>query len=1193
MNKKVQLKMRWQIKLMLLFLFLFPIAVATAQVGSSQAQKQLITLDERGKTLDEILLTLSKSVKMWYGFHNSVTVDTERNYSLTIHNATIEEALNALLKESRYSYRIDGDKIVIINKPMVQEKQQEKIVSITRKVVDAATRKPITGATVIIMKTGMGAITDADGMFTLKGKEGDEYEISFTGMEPYNAKIITNSTVRIIEMKASILNVRDVVVTGYQQIDRRLLTSAVNSLRAEDLLEGSSTSIDKMLQGKLPGVAVLNQSATPGAAPKIRIRGSSSITGNREPVWVVDGIILEETVPISTEELNSLDNVNLIGNAISTINPEDIERIDILKDASATAIYGVKAANGVIVVTTKKGSRGTPRVSYSTSLNVMSPPTYESMMRMNSEERIEMSQEMHRRGLEFGANNPADIGYEGALLNLWNKEITYNQFLTEVENLKNRNTDWYGELFNPSFSHQHTISVSGGSDKISYYFSGGYSNENSVTIGEQVTKYSGMSKINIKFNEKVNLALKINGGYSQTERPHSSVDPYAYAYETSRAIAPESFYSKSTGYSGYLPYNINNELKYSGNDTDNSNVGMNINFDWKIAKWVKFNSLIGLALNNNNQSYWAGEESYYISEFRQTPYGSKLPDLSLPENANFANQYCMLPFGGEYKSIGTRNTSYTIRNSVALMHTMGKHEISGNIGTEVRSSKYDGLTSTQYGYLRERGQKFVKIPTATWPKYAKMVEGLPDVINDTKNNVLSYYATAAYVYDSRYILNFNIRADGSNKFGQDKSVRFLPVWSVSGRWNIMNEKFMQRVNGNIVNNLSIRGSYGIQGNVHPDQVPNLIVNIGELDPISQEYSSALHKMANTKLRWEKTYSSNVAVDVAFLRNRIFGSFDYYYKKGVDQVVQKNVAPSMGESRVAINAGDVENKGWDLSITFVPIESRNWIWSLSLNTGKNYNKVLNVGNPTVTWRDYLTGSLISNGKAISSFYSYQFGGLNENGYPTYLNANEKDEEGNMLVQSQLEAFERAMLFSGQREPDLAGGFSTYLKFKNFTFNCLMSFNIGNKIRLNNLYSSSGQTLPHPSQNMSSEFVNRWQQAGDEDHTNIPILSQEAGLWGDKNTKYPIADNIWDMYNNSDLRVVSGSFLRCRSMSLRYELPKGFTKKIYLKGASVTFDVGNLFVIKDSKLEGRDPEQIALGSRSLPPQQTYTLSINLSF
>ena len=347
------------------------------------------------------------------------------------------------------------------------------------------------------------------------------------------------------------------------------------------------------------------------------------------------------------------------------------------------------------------------------------------------------------------------------------------------------------------------------------------------------------------------------------------------------------------------------------------------------------------------------------------------------------------------------------------------------------------------------------------------------------------------------------------------------------------------------------------------------------------------------MKWEKTHSYNIALDWAFWNNRIYGSLDLYYKNGVDQIVTKYVAPSTGAKNVSMNAGGIENKGWDLAISLVPIQTKSWTWSLSFNTGKNYNKVTNAGNTAVTWQDYISGRLISNGQAVNSFYSYKFDKLNEKGYPLFKDTEEVDSEGKELVHSAIEMYEKAFVLSGKREPDLSGGFSTFLKYKNISFNALISFNLGSKMRLNDLYESSGQRLPFPDQNMSSEFTNRWRKPGDENITNIPVLSSDALTIRESDVKYRIADNKWDMYNKSDLRVVSGSFLRCRSISIRYDFFKEWVNKLKLTSASISFDMGNVFVIKDKALQGRDPEQIGLGSRSIPPQRTYSFRLNVSF
>ena len=1107
----------------------------TPVLAASQSNAMRVSLDLKSATVKEFF----DAVKVQTGLNFIYSTEQVKNMpriTIQSNSQPISEVLNKVLANTGYSYEIEGNIVTI-----VYQQPKENVRTATGVVVDEG-GLPLPGAYIKLSKTEHSTITDNEGKFSINLFHQKEpvLIVSYLGMIVQEVKVAGTKPMTIV-MKSDVKSIDEVVVTGYQEIDRRKLASSISSIKGADLIGGEYLSIDKMLQ-----------------------------------------------------ELNSPDKINLIGNAIGSVNPEDIERVDILKDASATAIYGIKAANGVIVVTTKQGKSQKPSISYTATLGITAPPTYDKMFRMNSADRIDMSIEMQERGLSFGSYKPSDIGYEGALQHLWNKDITYQEFLNQVKTLKGLNTDWYDLLFRTAFTHQHSVSITGGNDRSNYYMSMGYANNNSVTIGEGLERYNVLAKINTRINRNIHLGLKVSGSLSKAEHPHTSIDVYEYAYNTSRAIPLRTasnelyFYANEAGRNGVLSYNIMNELNHTGNKNDNSAIDVAVNLDWKVASWMRFSSILGLSRSNVTQENWGDEQSYYISSMRQSPYGKMLPNPI--EDSEFAERYCLLPFGGELMTTNTRNTSYTWRNSLSLMQSFGKHEVSGSIGQEVRSSKYDGLSSTQYGYLPERGKKFVDIDPTVWKRYGALVKSHPDVVTDTKNNVISLYATAAYVYDSRYILNFNIRTDGSNKFGQSKSVRFLPIWSVSTRWNVINEKFMKNVD--FLNDLAIRASYGIQGNVHPDQTPNLIASLGTLESMPQEYISTLYKLPNNKLKWEKTNSYNIAIDWAFWNNRIYGSLDVYYKKGVDQVVTKNVAPSTGASSVSINDGDVENKGWDLAVSFVPIQTRDWMWSLSFNTGKNYNKVLNAGNSAITWQDYIAGTLVSNGNAINSFYSYKFDKLDDQGFPTFKDINEKDEEGNAVVHSLQEMYDRAFVLSGKREPDLTGGFSTYLKYKNITFNALFSFSFGNKMRLNDLYESSGQRLPYPDQNMSSEFVNRWREPGDEDRTIIPVLSDKSLQINDKDVTYRIADNGWDMYNKSDIRVVSGSFLRCRSMSIRYDFKREWLKPVYLKGASVSFDMGNVFVIKDKALKGRDPEQIGFGSRSIPPQRSYSLRFNIT-
>ena len=348
----------------------------TPVLAASQSNAMRVSLDLKSATVKEFF----DAVKVQTGLNFIYSTEQVKNMpriTIQSNSQPISEVLNKVLANTGYSYEIEGNIVTI-----VYQQPKENVRTATGVVVDEG-GLPLPGAYIKLSKTEHSTITDNEGKFSINLFRQKEpvLIVSYLGMIVQEVKVAGTKPMTIV-MKSDVKS-----------------ASSISSIKGADLIGGEYLSIDKMLQGRLPGVAVMNMSSTPGAAPKIRIRGSSSITGNREPVWVVDGIILEEPVNISTEELNSPDKINLIGNAIGSVNPEDIERVDILKDASATAIYGIKAANGVIVVTTKQGKKQKPSITYTATLGITAPPTYDKMFRMNSADRIDMSIEMQERGL--------------------------------------------------------------------------------------------------------------------------------------------------------------------------------------------------------------------------------------------------------------------------------------------------------------------------------------------------------------------------------------------------------------------------------------------------------------------------------------------------------------------------------------------------------------------------------------------------------------------------------------------------------------------------------------------------------------------------------------------------------------------------------------------------------------------------
>lgn len=1162
-------------------------------VFSAGAIAQKATLRIQAGSLDDVFQEIIRQsdIELVYNADAASRIQCE---GAVFEEKEIAEVLGILLEGTPFTYKLENGIYMVTHRVATDMSQQVKGIKVTGTVRDKK-GNVLPGVTVMVKGTQMGVATDVDGKYILSIVEGN-YTLVFSmvGMKPLEVKVDGRPVIDV-ELEESINELGDVVVTGYEKIERRHLTSSIVSLKADEVLEVGQISLDNMLQGKVPGLAVMNPSSSPGAAPKIRIRGTSTITGNREPLWVVDGIPLEEPVQVSNAELNSMDRVNFIGNAISFLNPEDIVRVDILKDASATAIYGTRAANGVIVVTTKRGEEGKAKINYSFTANLITRPQYKDMYLMNSAERIEVSEELVEKGINYNGGLPTSVGYERELDRLWKREISYEEFKRNVKALKEMNTDWYDLLFRNGFSNSHNLSVSGGSKRTTYFISAGYSNQKGTAIREDYQRYNVNMKLNTYLHDKLRLDAGLSVGVTENSRPHPSIDLYKYAYQTSRSIAPYDengdlvFYDKPGRYANAvgtesLDFNIFHELNHSGNVTKNSNTALNLSLDWNAFEWLRYNMLLGVTRSTSRSEQFQGPETYAVSLLRGIHYGEKLP-----EDEDFIEYTSQLPYGGIFNLSNTYNQSYTFRHSLNFSKQFSENHFGATGGVEIRSSKYEGDSQVEYGYLPDRGKKFVNIQASMWPKYEALVQ--PLALKENTTNFVSYYGTFTYAWANKYILNANVRADGSNKFGQHKDARFLPIWSFSGRWNITQEGFLK--SSNLIRHLSLHGSYGIQGNVHPDQVPSLILNMGTLDELSNQYISTTNKFPNNKLRWEKTRSYNLGIDFDFLGGILSGSVEMYYKKGEDIVIVKDICPTNGADAVALNRGTLQNRGIDFTINSNIVNTNDYSFSLSVNAGKNKNKVIDAGeNLKYTYKNYLDGSIIVNDEAINTFYSYRYAGLDKNGLPTFDGIQEKDEAGNYIDSDLESAILRAMEVSGRREPILTGGFSTFFRYRNLRLNALFSFSFGNKIRLNEFYSNFGTYIPGPEMNMSSDFVDRWRKPGDEQHTDVPVLSNNS-LRRPYSAKYEVYDSYWQMYDNSDLRVASGNFLKCQNISLSYSLDKKMLQSVGIRDVTVTLSGANLFKVADSKLKGRDPEQVSLGAGAVPPMPNYSLRLSVSF
>lgn len=1211
--------------LILLLVLFFATAIcqptnASVEMSSEMLQQIIkekkVTINKKNATLDEILTTINKQSNVGYGYQDAA-IDKNRRFSLVVTNVSIEAALNKLFEGSDYDYRLDNNRIVIVRKVSARasSNQSKTPIRVEGKILDE-NGHPIAGAVVVVEGTSKWIVTNDKGIFGINMNSGETLEISYTGYKPQKMVVEKSTDNAVFRMETDTVSIGDVVINGYQVTDKSKSASSVTTLKMEDIATAGINSIDKLLEGRVPGMTFMQNSGQVGAAPKIRIRGSSTILGSQEPLWVVDGIIQHDPVRVDPTRINDLDFVNLLGNAISGLNPDDVEQIDVLKDASATAIYGARAANGVIVITTKKGKEGPARVSYSFSGTFTQRPRYtdENIYQMNSKERIDVSRELLDKSAAFPSNFTL-IGYEKAVSDFNMGRIDGDEFQRLSNYYETVNTDWFGLLTRNSFSHKHTVNISGGSSLFRYYASVGYNNEDGATRSENLNGINASLKLNGNLKRfKYQFGISVNSSNRHYTPSTGGASIIQYAYETSRAIPaynPDGsnfFYDKSNGAVRY-PFNVMNDIDKTGQNINNFAYQVNGTIGYNILKGFDAEVVGSYSRNSNKNETVYEEGSYYISTLRK---GGPTDLTSL------------CPFGGEYRLTNSFNSSYTARAQLRFNRLFGdKHEVSALLGGELSSTAYNSLATSQRGYYPGRGKTFATIlPGDGYVNYTNYLINNTPTISESLTNMISAYFSATYSYDNRYFINFNTRTDASNQFGSRSREKILPIWSISGRWNMKQDLF-KRVG--FVNEMALKLSFGYQGNMLNNQATRMIINKESMDTEFLEYKSTVNKYPNPNLRWEKTASYNAEWSFMVWQNKLNVVVSYFYKHTKDAFLSKRISSVNGIMDYVVNSGELVNQGVEVNLQFEPfkqkvdIHGRNgFVWRFDPQIGQVVNNLVNkaINNKTnqirdeIRYTDYLSGSIVLSGKPLNTFYSYRYKGLDpQKGYPTFYGMEEEYKDSlytRYKAMPEAEVWMELMEESGTRVPVIQGGISNYFAYRQFSLSFNLTYSFGNKMRLLNLCGqNAANMIPLPQTNMRREFVDRWRSAGDEAFTNIPGLLPDGTIpaqwWtlpaysdsGNMQTRYT-NDDIYSRYDNSNLRVVSGDYVKLQSLSLRYTLHKKVCDRLKISGASVSITGTNLFTIASPDLVGQTVTQSGSAAMmSIPVCPTYSASLNISF
>ena len=1170
---------------------LFLLLLAPLQVSAQEAR---LSIDVKDATLDAVAWYIQQKTDCIISYESD-EIGEIRHLNISVKNKTVSEILDLCLDGTDLYYEKEG------NTYLIKKKAAARKVYITGIIKDE-TGEVLPGTTVQLKGTKTGAVSGMDGRYSIliPDQKGVKLLYSFIGMEAQE-KTYTGNTRIDVTLAATTNSMEEVVVTGYQNIKRKDLVGSYTTLKVDDILMPAYTSIDQMLQGRVAGMVVTNTSTRVGTSPQIQIRGTSTLMGNQDPLWVVDGIIQEDPLELESASLMTDDLKNIIGNQISWLNPQDIETITVLKDASATAIYGSKASNGVIEITTKKGKMDRLTINYSANFSITNRPHYDDLNYMNSQERIQFSEEAFNWGTSY-ASVPIKqpYTYEGLMRMYLENDISQEEFLRQRAVLETQNTDWFDLLTRNAFSHNHNLSVRGGTNKIFYNTSVSYAKSSGQEIGNDSERMTGRINIDFTPNDKLSINASISGSVSETTGFGQNVNPLQYATTANRTIPAYDeagnpvFYQKRATYSlnntvTSLSYNFMNERDNSGSSSKSADLSASLDLKWRILDWLTYQFTGGYSnTNSDNQSYRT-ERTFGIAEdYRGYDFNSVLP--SSPEF-----KAAMLPFGGELFTNNARQTSYNIQNKLQVSKSFGRAgRLNALIGVEVRSATNNAISNTVYGYVPDRGEKLVQptplsdlVPISggidkAWGILQRIYEGQWRKTNQT-NNFFSVFATFAYSFLDRYVINANIRNDASNRFGQDANHRIDPTYSFGFSWRASEEFFIKDYLPWLTV-LNFRGTYGIQGNAITRLSPDLILTQGTIANLYNQYQSTISQIPNPNLSWERTTSWNVGLDLE-LFHMVNMNLEYYSRRS-NAIVAQSLPYEYGISEMNMNGGIITNQGVEYTVSFTPVQTRDFAMSISVNASKNWNRAGKSDYEAVT-SDFLNGRtdvIVKEGYPIGGFWSYSFAGLDgQTGQPLF-NLLDVPEE----MRSRTLDPTTYLVYSGQRDPFFTGGLNLSIRYKSLTLSTSFSVLLGGKKRLLSPYEQFGNRyfMPEPDVNVNRDLLNRWKKPGDELHTIIPSLPGQSQVYislPNGETEYPIY--VWE---ESDAMVVNASFLRCQQIGLSWNIKPGKLEKIGVSNLMLSANVNNIFVIASKRFNGFDPEV----QNSVMPR-TFSLGINVGF
>lgn len=1129
--------------------------------------RKKITLNEKNVPLGDVLKLISKKSKLGIALNSDLKA-LSKTISVELKDVSVSDALQYVLLDSGYEAVVSNTReIMLIESQSLKNEITQLEKDISGVVRDSQTGETLPAVNVSVEGTNIGTATNADGEFELTVPDDAEVLVfRFVGYKTQEVMIGEQDYFEI-DLVYDLVQFEDVVVVGYGTQQRTEVTGSVTSIRTEEINNIPVSSFENALQGRMAGVNVAESTGEPGASPQILIRGTGSISAGNDPLYVVDGVPISKGTNLQASIGSQRASFQPPkANPLATINPRDIESIEVLKDASAAAIYGSRGSNGVVLITTKRGTSGLPQISFNSYVGSSSVFNQPDMM--NSEELIAYTKDSRNNNylqdIEMG-DAPANPNYDPDT-NAGRPNVGNYLIPEQYVNWDGTDTDWLDLVFSPAVMQNYDLSVGGGTDVTRYFLSAGYLNQEGVLDGSAFDRYTLKLNLTQDMSERFTIGTSINAALTQHDRLPANA-PYF-------GTPPGIVYSAMVHSPVVSPYNpdgsinqLNNQsylgggtttasnplaiMEFISEDIKNNRIFGNFYGDFNVNENLTFKSLIGYDLNNFKQSFYQGTEFLYRNQTSPQPYAQS----SSGDSFNWLWENTL----NYVKSFGRDHSLNAVVGYTAQKQTDNRTVIVAQNFTDDQVTTVNGGIITGGDEIKEE-----------W-------------------SLVSSLARVNYVYKNRYLFTGTVRADRSSRFGSENQTGVFPSFSLG--WRATQEPFLADIDA--INELKFRGSYGVTGNF---EIPNY-GSIGLLGEANYPFSGsesigvAPRTIGNDELTWETTYQVNLGLDYAFLESRIYGSFDIYKSTTEDLLLMVNIPASTGFETALTNIGEVENKGIEFAIT-----SRNFSgdfqWATDFNIAANRNKVLKLGpegDPILSSGAAGNRHITRIGDPIGSYYGYVVDGIYQNqadinNSPDDLMAPAprpgdfkfKDVNGDGVIN----ADDRTVI--GSYHPDYTYGITNRFNYKGVDLSIFIQGVQGRDVlNLTSRHLLNGEA----NFNSYAALNNRW------------ISESEPG-----NGEHPRADRNSAAHGNnnriSSYQVQDGSYLKIKNITLGYTLPASWVEGIF-SSARLYASATNVAMFTD--YIGFNPE-VSLQTNSLTPgedygayplSRTFQFGINLDF